>query len=241
VCEKTQGARGGDGRVLLPKRAGRGIARIGEDLAAGRFLPLIERREVRLRHINLAAHFEHVGRIADHLGNVGNRPRVGGDVLADGAVSPRRGKHQLPGFVAQRARQAVDLRFRGDRDQLVRGERQESPNPRDEFDDLLVGKRIVDAEHRLGMGNLREARSGGRRAQPLRRRIRPHELRKAHLQLAVLADECVVLGIGDLGRVTVVVQPVVTRDFLRQPHQAIGNIRFSQGVSHRRRTIPRVG
>ena len=44
--------------VLLPERAGGGVARVGEDLAAGRFLPLVQRLEVGLGHVDLAAHLE---------------------------------------------------------------------------------------------------------------------------------------------------------------------------------------
>ena len=68
--EEAQRPRRGDAGILLPQRAGRGIARVGEDLAARRFLPLVQGGEVGLRHIDLAAHFEDVGRAGDALRNI---------------------------------------------------------------------------------------------------------------------------------------------------------------------------
>ena len=58
VGEETQGARGGDARVFLAERTGGGIARVGENLAARRFLPLVQRLEVGFRHVHFAADFE---------------------------------------------------------------------------------------------------------------------------------------------------------------------------------------
>ena len=68
--EEAQRPRRGDARVLLPQRSRRGVARVGENLAARRLLPLVERGEVGLRHIDLAAHLEHVGRAGDALRDV---------------------------------------------------------------------------------------------------------------------------------------------------------------------------
>ena len=77
VGEEAQRPRGGNAGVLLPQRTGRGVARVGEDLAARRLLPLVQGGEVGLRHIDLAAHLEHVGSAFDHLRDVGDRPGIG--------------------------------------------------------------------------------------------------------------------------------------------------------------------
>src|SRR3982751_4826483 len=46
VSEEAKRARRGDAGVLLAERAGGGVARVGEDLAARRFLPFVQRLEV---------------------------------------------------------------------------------------------------------------------------------------------------------------------------------------------------
>src|SRR5579862_1682216 len=55
IGEEAKRARGGDRRILLAERTGRRIARIGKDRVAGRLLPLVEREERLLGHIDLAA------------------------------------------------------------------------------------------------------------------------------------------------------------------------------------------
>ena len=67
---------------------------------------------------------------------------------------------------------------------------------------------------------MRDLGERGRRrgAKPLRRRIRADEMRETLLQLAVLADQSVIVSVADLRRVPVMVEPVVARDLLREPH-----------------------
>src|SRR3546814_1501819 len=54
--EEPQRPRGGNGGILLAQRPGGCVARIGEDLAAGRLLPDVEGREIGLGHVDLAPH-----------------------------------------------------------------------------------------------------------------------------------------------------------------------------------------
>ena len=136
--EEAQRASGRDRRVFLAQRAGGSVARVGEDLAARGLLPRVQRLKIRFRHVHFAAHFQHVGRVLNVLRNVGDRPRVGGDVLADGAVAARCGENELAALVTKRAGQPVDLRFGGDRDRLVRGQREEAAHARDKLDHFLV-------------------------------------------------------------------------------------------------------
>ena len=64
-------------------------------------------------------------------------------------------------------------------------------------------------------------------------RIRADQMRKRRLELAVLAHQRVIVGVGNLRRVLVVIEPVVPRDLLRQPHQAVGGLGFGQlDLSH---------
>ncbi len=64
--------------IELAHRAGRGVARIDEELLAGRALPLVQRLEVAPRHVDLAAHLEHRGRrlLAQALRNGADRADV---------------------------------------------------------------------------------------------------------------------------------------------------------------------
>ncbi len=136
--EEAQRASGRDRRVFLAQRASGSVARVGEDLAARRLLPSVQRLKVRFRHVHFAAHFQHVERVLNVLRNVRDRPRVGGDILADGAVAARCGENEFGALVTKRARQPVDLRFGGDRDRLVRGEREEAAHARDKLDHFRV-------------------------------------------------------------------------------------------------------
>ncbi len=234
VGKNAQRPRGGDRRVLLAQRPRGGIAGVGEDLAASRLLSLVQSLEVSLRHVHFAAHFDHAGRAGDGLWDVADRSRVGGDVLTNRAVAAGRRQHQLAAFVTQRATEAVDLRFGRHGHDGVCGQIEETLHPPNEFADLFRRKCIFETEHAPGVSNLRKSRCGGRGTQPLRRRVRPHELRKALLELAILSDQRVVSRVGNLRRVLVVIELVVPRDFLRQPHQAIGRLGFGQGLSHPR-------
>ena len=62
--EEAQGPRGGDRGIELAQRAGGGVARIGEGLAALFRLPLVERGEIGVAHIDLAANLEDIGHVA---------------------------------------------------------------------------------------------------------------------------------------------------------------------------------
>src|SRR3546814_5238615 len=62
MCQKTQRPRHCDRWIKLPERAGRCVAGIGEYLSADVRLPLIEGREIGLRHIDFAPHLEDIRR-----------------------------------------------------------------------------------------------------------------------------------------------------------------------------------
>ena len=208
-------------------------------------LSFVQGREVRFRHVHFAADFEHVRRIRDALRNVGDCADVRGHVLAHRTVAARRGKHQLSQFIAKRAAQSVDLGLRGHRHRRVRRQRKEALHPRHELRDLVGGKGILQAEHRPCMGNLGE-RAGRCRAEPLRRRIRSHQLREALLEVAVFANERVIFRVGNLRRILVMIELVVPSNLPRQPHQAVGGVGFaylslSRLAIRARRTIPRAG
>ena len=72
----------------------------------------------------------------------------------------------------------------------------------------VLAHRVVEREHRHAVDELGEA-LGGRRADALRRRIGARELRVRCLERLELAEQRVVLRVGDLGRVLLVVEAQV--------------------------------
>src|SRR3546814_1657171 len=73
MFQKTPRPRRCDRWIKLPERAGRCVAGIGEYLSADVRLPLIEGREIGLRHIDFAPHLEDIRRALRQL--LGNIPR----------------------------------------------------------------------------------------------------------------------------------------------------------------------
>ena len=88
--------------IELPDEAGGGVARIGEDLQSLLRLLGVELGEIRVPHVDLAAHLEDAGEILgdDRLGNVANGADIGRDVLALIAVAARRALNQFAALIA---------------------------------------------------------------------------------------------------------------------------------------------
>src|SRR6185312_17320765 len=102
-----------DRRILLPQRPGRGVARVDVFLPAGRRRALLQRFELGIGHVNLAANVDarRPAPAPEAMRNVGDGPEVFGDVLAHIAVAARRTTDEFAILVAQRSREAVDLRL----------------------------------------------------------------------------------------------------------------------------------
>ncbi len=97
--KESQRAAGGDGGVLLPQRSRRSVARVGELPRLFRVIglreqALIERDEVRLRHINLTPDLEQVGYVVagQAVGNIADVAHIGGHILARHAIATGRGE-----------------------------------------------------------------------------------------------------------------------------------------------------
>ena len=170
----------------------RGLAKM---VLAGRLLPLVEREERLLGHVDLAAHLADVGHVAalQLLRHVLERADIGGDVLALGAVAARRRGDEFAALVAQRHRQPVDLRLGAEID-LVVAELQKARDAADEIDHVLLGKGVVERQHRHRVTDLLEP-PGRRRADLLRRRVGSDEFRKALLDRVVALAQRVVFGV----------------------------------------------
>ena len=157
IGEEAERTRGGDGGILLAQRARRRIARIGEDGVAGGLLPLVEREKGLLGHVDLAAHLADLGHVAalELLRHVLERADIGGDVLALGAVAAGGGGDEFAALVAQRHRQPVDLRLGAEVDPVVLAELEEAADAADEVEHVLLGKGVVERQHRHRVPDLR--------------------------------------------------------------------------------------
>ena len=109
--------------------------------------------------------------------NVLDGTDVGGDVFACKAIAAGRGADQLAVFIAQRQRQAVDLRFGDKRRNMVGIELEKAPDTINELRDILITERIAERQHGNRMLHFRKA-ARRRGANLLRGRIRSEEIRK---------------------------------------------------------------
>ena len=101
----------GQRRVELADRAGGRVARVGEGRFPGLGPALVEGFEGGDRQVDLAPHFDQLGRVGDPQRHRADRAQVLGHVLADPAVAAGGPAHQHPVLVGERDRQAVDLRL----------------------------------------------------------------------------------------------------------------------------------
>ena len=201
VGPQRKGTVGGELGVELADRAGRRVAGVHEGGQTGLCPSLVERREVRQRHVDLAADLEQFWRvrIVEPKRDRGDRAQVVGDVLADLPVAAGGAALELPVAIDERDRQAVDLGF-GDELELWIGDPlagQEVPHALDPRRQVLARVRVGQRQHRLGVGDLLELGDWlGRDA--LGGRIGGDELGMLLLEGLQLVVERVVLVVADL-------------------------------------------
>ena len=214
VGEEVQRARRGDLGVLLAQRARRGIARIGEHRLAGLGLALVERQEVRLGHVDFAAH------LADRRDVLALELVCGTSLMVRmlavtsspfEAVAAGRGLDQRAVLVAQRHRQAVDLRLGGEGELLVLLEIEKAADAGDEIGHVLVAEGVVQRQHRHRVAHLGEA-ARRRGADLARQAVQGAQVRETLLDRVVAPPQRVVFRVGDGRRVLLVVALVVRLD-----------------------------
>ncbi len=218
VGEKPQRTSGGHRGIELAQRTGRGVARIGESLAAGGLLARVESGEIGLRHVDFAANLQGLRPVVDMFGDVRKGAQVGGDVLAGGPVAAGRAPHEAAVFVAKRHRKAVDLRLchHLQRDAgVVTKLLEESADTFDEFGEVLVGESVGERKHRPGVNDLGET-ARHRRANTPRGTAVADQVGKTGLYGLVAPPQRVILGVADDGSVVLIVGLVMRRDFRRQ-------------------------
>ena len=134
---------------------------------------LVQRREIRARHVDLAAHLEHVGRVApfSRCGMSRDGAQVGGDVLA-AAPSPRVApRTKLAVLVAQRADSPSIFGSAMSASRLVVGSLRKRRMRADELAHVLVGEGVVERQHRHARGVTLAKPLGRRGADPLARAV----------------------------------------------------------------------
>ncbi len=136
--------------ILLAQRSRGRIARVGEDGIAGCLLPLVEREKGLLGHVDLAAHLADLGYVAapELFRHVLERADIGGDVFALGAVAARGRGDEFASLISQRHREPVDLRLGAEIDPFVFAELEEAADAADEIQHILLGKGVVERQHR---------------------------------------------------------------------------------------------
>src|SRR5215210_201920 len=222
VAPHGQRSGGGDLRVELPKRARGRVARVGEGgLTLLRPL-LVDAGEAGDREVDLTTNLDQLGRILDPQWDRLDRLQVLRDVLADAAVASRRAAREDTVLVGERDREPVDLRLRdvadlapGDVEALELALHALRPGA-----ELVLVPRVGEREHRLVVGDLLELVER-LAADALRRRVRREQLGMIFFDPSQLAQQVVVVGVGDLRVVEDVVAVVVVGDL---PPELLGSL-----------------
>ena len=144
---------GSSGR-RLPAAELRGLAKT----LAGLRHALAERQEIVAAHIDLAAHLDaRRAHLPDSRCGISSIVRMLAVTFSPVVPSPRvAAVTSLPLLVAQRHRQAVDLRLGGEDQFRSAGNARKRRTLADEIGDVLVGEDVVERQHRPRMNDLPE-------------------------------------------------------------------------------------
>ena len=218
VREELEPALGADGGVALLNCSRRKIARIRVrlELPAGGarsfVLHIVNAREIVVRHIDFAAHFEPVGRaFGERERHVANRAHVRGNIFAKGPVAARERANELAVFVMEGRGDSVDLELADPREGLVglllRGGDELAQFPF--VIDVLNREHgnVVADDFRFSFELLSDA---------LGRARGEHKFGELLLQAFELLNEIVVLVVGDVRRVLDEIEPVAASNFFAE-------------------------
>ena len=227
----------GCGRVLLPHRTGCGVARIYVRALAELGLSLVQLVECGHRHVDLAANLHNRRRLTpQQQRHRADRAHVGGDVLADLTVAAGRRFDQAPILIGERDRQPVDLQLARVRIRFLAEEPDQTLLPCFEILQVL---HVVEREHSLAVGH-RGEQIGCGAPEPLRGRVRCHQLGMLGLDGLQLTEQRVELDVCDLRIIEDVVAVVVVAERLSQLSGAGGVVSHRCGRCRRspRRRAP---
>jgi hypothetical protein len=210
VGPQAQLAPRGDRRVLLPHRAGGGVAGVHELARPGLQLSLVQPLEGTEGHVHLAPHLEQGGRLLQRqpFGDGVDRGDVGGDVLPHASIAAGGGLHEAAVGVGEAHGEAVDLRLAHEGDAVGAQPALDAGAPRQQLVDV---EGVVEAQQGDAVGDRREQRRRGG-ADELGGRVRDDQLGELGLELPQLSRHGVVVGVADRRFVELVVEPVVVGD-----------------------------
>ena len=210
IAPEAQLATCRDPGILLSQTARGSVAGIGEPRLSGQCGAFVERLEAGNWHVDLATHFDDLGRSPrESLGQRTDRCHVGSDVFADSAVTAGRGLHEVTSLVAQAHGQSVDLQLAHE---PGRDTAESAGNPLAPLGQLGLVHSVVEACHRHPVDDRCKRRRQRSGADLCRRRLRRDQFRVEFLDLEQLPNKQVVVGIGDLRAVECVIALVVVGD-----------------------------
>ena len=239
IEEGVERTAGGHGGVLLAHGAGGGVARVGERRLAGLLQPAIQPLELVARHVDLAAHLQLVdggqrARLEPHR-HAADRAEVGADVLAHPPVAAGGAAHEAAARVEQRHAEPVDLGLADVAGALAR---QRPAQPGLELAQAVGRGGVVEREHRHAMLDGLEG-VDWRARHALGRAVGRDEVGVLGLQGLELAQEGVVLGVGDLRPRLDVIEIVVVVDPLAQLGEPLGGVGARHDVQDNRALVRR--
>ena len=230
VSEKAQRAAFGNRRIKLADAARRAVSGIHQWFFATGHRLFVIPRQIIPPHIGFAAHFQQRGRLAPQTqGNVTHGFQILRDILARHAIAPRRPLRQYAVFITQAHGETVKFQFR----EIFNGqgglrEFQFLANPRVKMIRAAgFGIRFsLDGKHGDGVDDLgKSLQSSPAHAQG--RGIGGLQLRVFTFQRLQFAEQGVVVGVGNGGRVVLVIGAVVGIQVAAQSGDAL-----AEGVVH---------
>ena len=238
VAPGRQEPAGRDLRVLLAERARAGVARVGVERQA-RLLALgVDPGELGLRHEDLAARVER-RRLLQPVRDRLDRPQVGRDVLAGRPVAPGRALDEPAALVAERDREAVDLELGDVAAAPAAGSGAAGrPRPRRTRVSKARSSSWLKALPSDSIGRRWRTSSNVALIAPPTRWVGESDVISSGmggLEGDELAEQRVVLGVGELRRVLLVVEAVRALDRLDELGVAGGRGVRGQVLGRRRR------
>ena len=225
IGEEAQGAAFGDTGVKLAERSGGGVPGVGEGLGPGIGLAGVERVEIGVAHVDLAADFHEVRCTRQRFGDVIHGKRVLGHVFAHGPVAPGGGLNEAAVFVAKGQAEPVDLRFGGVGNGGVEAE--VAADGGIEIGHVLVGEGVAEGQHPHGVGDLGKAVRRGR-AHLFAGAVGAFQGGEEGLDRAVPGLQRIIVGVRNLWRIRRVVGEIGPAKRIGEPFEFGARFVFGQ-------------
>ena len=219
VTEDPQAPFGTDTGIQHPDAACGHVACVGKQRLALAPLVFVQHGQIRIGHVDLAAHLQDRWQVpaSQPQGHVRDRPDIVGDVVADQSIAASQRTHEATVFVDHGHRHAVHLQLD---DPLGRLSRQEFLGATAELPQLAKTVRIVDRQHRNAVFDLNQIRNRAV-ADPLGRAVGRDPLGMLRLDLLQPFEQPVVVQVADLRTRLDIVLAIVIADLFPQRLQFV--------------------